>query len=204
MTRGGSSSNVREGTPVRRSARQAGYSPEPYVQPPPPPPDPPSTEQVLRMFEEKRNNDLIEILRSVQAIVGQNGNQNGHHSKLSDFQRTNPPNFSQVVDPLDADDWLRTMEKKLEIARTEGNDKVPFATHYLEGAAAIWWENTKAMWPIDEEVTWENFKDKFRKYHIPTGVMKAKQREFLALVQGNQSVDEYLQTIIWPVTLCMM
>ena len=48
------------------------------------------------------------------------------------------------------------MEKKLEIARTEGNDKVPFATHYLEGATAIWWENTKAMWPIDEEVTWEN------------------------------------------------
>ena len=174
MTRGGSSSNVREGTPVRRSARQAGYSPEPYVQPPPPPPDPPSTEQVLRMFEEKKNNDLIEILRSVQAIVGQNGNQNGHHSKLSDFQRTNPPNFSQVVDPLDADDWLRTMEKKLEIARTEGNDKVPFATNYLEGATAIWWENTKAMWPIDEEVTWEKFKDKFRKYHIPTGVMKAK------------------------------
>ena len=27
MTRGGSSSNVREGTPVRRSARQAGHSP---------------------------------------------------------------------------------------------------------------------------------------------------------------------------------
>ena len=54
MTRGGGSSNVREGTPVRRSARQAGYSPEPYVQPPPPPPDPPSTEQVLRMFEEKK------------------------------------------------------------------------------------------------------------------------------------------------------
>ena len=42
-------------------------------------------------------------------------------------------------------------------------------------------------------VTWEKFKDKFRKYHIPTGVMKAKQHEFLALVQGNQSVAEYLQ-----------
>ena len=90
------------------------------------------------MFEERRNNDLIEILRSVQAMVGQNGNQNGHHSKLSDFQRTKPPSFSQIVDPLDADDWLRTIEKKLEIARTEENDKVPFATHYPEGAAAIW------------------------------------------------------------------
>ena len=94
MPRGGSSSNVREGTPVRRSARQAGHSPESYVPPSPPPPNPPSTEQILRMFEERRNNDLIEILRSVQAVVGQNGNQNGHHSKLSDFERTKPPSFS--------------------------------------------------------------------------------------------------------------
>ena len=111
------------------------------------------------MFEEKRNNEMIEILKSVQAMVGQNVNQNGHHSKLSDFQWTNPPSFSRAVDPLDADNWLRTMEKKLEISRTEGNDKVPFVTHYLEGAATIWWENTKAMWPADEEITWEKFKD---------------------------------------------
>jgi hypothetical protein len=42
---------------------------------------------------------------------------------------------------MEADDWLRTIEKKLEIARTEDADKVPFATHYLEGPAAIWWYN---------------------------------------------------------------
>ena len=137
MTRGGSSTQACEDVPVRRLARQAGHSPEPYPQPPPPPPNPPSTEQIMRMFEERRNNDLIELLKSVQAMVGQNGNQNGHHSKLSDFQRTKPPSFSQVVDPLEADDWLRTIEKKLEIARTEEADKVPFATHYLEGVAAI-------------------------------------------------------------------
>ena len=83
-------------------------------------------------------------------MVGQNGNQNGHYSKLSDFQRTKHPSFSQVIDPLDADDWLRTIEKKLEIARTKEGDKVPFATHYLEGNAAIWWENEKAMWPANE------------------------------------------------------
>ena len=107
-------------------------------------------------------------------MVGQNGNQNGHHSKLSDFQRTKPPSFSQVIDPLEGDDWLRTIERKLEIAHSEEGDKVPFANHYLEGAAAIWWENTKAMWPADEEITWSKFMDQFRKYHIPTGIMKTK------------------------------
>ena len=48
------------------------------------------------------------------------------------------------------------------------------------------------MWPADEEIKWVKFKDRFRKYHIPTGVMKVKQREFLALLQGSQSVSEYL------------
>ena len=91
----------------------------------------------MRMFEERRNNDLIELLQSVQAMVGQNGNQNGHHSKSSDFQRTKPPSFCQVIDPLEADDWLRTIEKKLEIAHTKEADKVPFATHYLEIAVTI-------------------------------------------------------------------
>ena len=61
-------------------------------------------------------------------MVGQNGNQPASHSKLSDFQRTKPPSFSQAIDPLDADDWLRTMEKKLEVARTDEEDKVPFVT----------------------------------------------------------------------------
>ncbi|XP_073353568.1 uncharacterized protein [Aegilops tauschii subsp. strangulata] len=125
-------------------------------------------------------------------MVGQNGNQNGHDSKLSDFQRTKPPSFSQVVDPLEAYDWLRTIKKKLEISRTEEEDKVPFAMHYLEGAAAIWWDNAKAMWSADEEITWIKFKDHFRKYHIPAGIMKVKQCEFLALTQGSMCVNEYL------------
>ena len=73
----------------------------------------------------------------------------------------------------------------LEIACIEEDDKVPFATHYLEGAAAIWWENAKAMWPADEAITWAKFKDQFRKYHIPTGLMKIKHHEFLALLQGS-------------------
>ncbi|XP_073360361.1 uncharacterized protein [Aegilops tauschii subsp. strangulata] len=125
-------------------------------------------------------------------MVGQNGNSYGNHSKLSDFQRTKPPSFNEVADPMEADNWLRTIEKKLDIARTEEGDKVPFVTHYLEGAAAVWWDNTKAMWPTNEEITWDKFKDQFRKYHIPTGIMKVKQREFLALTQGNLSVAKYL------------
>lgn len=192
MTRGGCSSHAGEDVPVCHSARQAGHSPEPYPQPPHPLAHPPTVEQIMHMFEERRSNDLLEVLKSVQAMVRNNGNINGNHSKLSDFQKTNPPSFTQVVDPMEADDWLRTIENKLDIARTEEGDKVPFATHYLEGFVAIWWDNTKAMWPADEEITCDKFKEEFCTYHILAGILKVKQREFLALTQGNLSVTEYL------------
>ena len=70
MMRGGNSSQSCEDVPVRRSARPAGYSPEPYQPPLPPPPHPPSTNKIMRMFEERRNNDLMEMLKSVQVMVG--------------------------------------------------------------------------------------------------------------------------------------
>jgi hypothetical protein len=34
---------------------------------------------------------------------------------LGDFQRTKPPTFSPPVEPMDADDWLKTVEKKLQV-----------------------------------------------------------------------------------------
>jgi hypothetical protein len=45
------------------------------------------------------------------------GNKNAQQpqprDKLGEFQRTKPPTFSYLVEPMDADDWLRMTEKKL-------------------------------------------------------------------------------------------
>jgi hypothetical protein len=35
--------------------------------------------------------------------------------RLEDFQRTKPPTFSHVVEPMDVDDWLKFVEKKLQV-----------------------------------------------------------------------------------------
>jgi hypothetical protein len=35
--------------------------------------------------------------------------------KLGGFQRTKPPTFSHLVEPMDADDWLKTIKKKLQV-----------------------------------------------------------------------------------------
>jgi hypothetical protein len=49
------------------------------------------------------------------------------------FMMTQPPVFKHVVEPMDVDDWLQTIESKLEIAHCEGRDKVLYASHQLQG-----------------------------------------------------------------------
>jgi hypothetical protein len=131
------------------------------------------------------------------AQIATHHNQGGHgndepQNKLRDFQNSNPPVFSKSTEPLEADDWLRTIENKLEYAGVGANDKVLYATHFLAGAAGAWWENVRAMQPEGQVITWEAFKTKFRKAHIPSGLIKIMRDKFLNLKQGGMSVPEYL------------
>ena len=111
---------------------------------------------------------------------------------LSEFLRTQPPTFSRWEDPLDADDWLRLVERKLDVAQCQDHEKALFASHQLQGAALSWWENFLAMQPEGQAVTREAFRTAFRRAHIPAGLMKIKKKEFLALKQGRKSVIEFL------------
>src|SRR3954452_6599413 len=88
----------------------------------------------------ERQANLNTLQQIAQRANNNNNNQgNGHHehpgSKLKNFQNTNPPMFSKTEEPLDADDWLQTMENNLEVAGVEAPEKVLFATHYLAGPA---------------------------------------------------------------------
>jgi hypothetical protein len=39
-----------------------------------------------------------------------------HQSRLAQFLRTHPTTFSQAIDPMEAEDWLKGVEKKFVIA----------------------------------------------------------------------------------------
>jgi hypothetical protein len=48
--------------------------------------------------------------------------------RLGDFQRTKPPTFSHSVKPMDADNWLKTTEKKLQVVQCKNREKVLLAS----------------------------------------------------------------------------
>ncbi|KAK1670940.1 hypothetical protein QYE76_059099 [Lolium multiflorum] len=69
-------------------------------------------------------------------------------------------------------------------------EKVLFATHYPSGPARAWWTSARAM-NAGQMMTWEDFKLKFSKYHVPQGLIKKMRDEFRELKQGRMSVVEY-------------
>jgi len=104
---------------------------------------------------------------------------------------TRPPVFTKADEPLEAGDWLRTMEHKFSLIRYSETQKPLFAAQQLRGAAGAWWKNFLAIQNPGHQVTWAEFKDAFRTHYIPEGLMAMKAEEFLALQQGDKSVMEY-------------
>ncbi|KAE8787705.1 Retrotransposon protein, putative, Ty3-gypsy sub-class [Hordeum vulgare] len=85
------------------------------------------------------------------------------------------------------------MDDFLVLARfNEDCKKVLYASHCLGGTSRAWWNGFKVM-QGDHVITWGDFKEGFRKAHIPSRIMAIKKREFRALKQGSGSVKEYMQ-----------
>jgi hypothetical protein len=99
--------------------------------------------------------------------------------------------FAHFADPMDAEDWLRTVEQELHTAQCDDREKVLYGPHLLRGAAQSWWESYLANHANPDTITWEEFRDNFCQYHVLAGLMTVKKEEFLALKQGPMSISEY-------------
>jgi hypothetical protein len=65
--------------------------------------------------------------------------------KRGEFLKGHPPVFTHASDPLEVDDWLRAVEKQLNIAQCNDLEKVLYASGQLQGAAQTWWESYQAL-----------------------------------------------------------
>jgi hypothetical protein len=118
-----------------------------------------------------------------------------HQSRLGEFLQTLPTTFSQAKDPIDTEDWLKGVEKKLMITQCTDRKKVLFAAHQLYGTAANWWETYCNTHASIDTITWNEFKAHFCTHYVPRGTLKLK-KEFADLKQGSMLVNEYLNSFI--------
>jgi hypothetical protein len=97
--------------------------------------------------------------------------------RIEDFHCTKPPTFSQAVEPMDADDWLKSVE---DVAVVPCNNcvKVLVASHQLSGPAADWWDAYVEAHEEPESINWPKFRAAFYAHHVPQGVIMLKKKEF--------------------------
>jgi hypothetical protein len=73
---------------------------------------------------------------------------------------------------------------------------VLYASSRLTGPATDLWDAYCAAHAAAHTITWAEFSNNFRNYHIPAGLMKIKKEEFLYIKQGGMSVSEYKDKFI--------
>ena len=160
---------------------------------PPPPPPPPTVEQLLMT-----QNQMMAQMAQMMAIMNQNmqnppvqPNPAPARDKRGEFLKGRPPTFSHASDPLEAEDWLKAVERQLDIAQCDDRERVLYASGQLQGAALAWWDAYQYAHPNRNQITWQQFRDNFRSHHVPSGLMTLKKKEFLALKQEGLSVTAY-------------
>ena len=138
---------------------------------------------------------MVQMLANLQQNQNQNQNpppQQNHHvyghphpapprDKRGEFLKGRPPFFSETTEPLQANDWIKNVERQLEIAQCNDHEKVLYGAGQLQGAALDWWEAYRFAQEGQPPVTWEQFKEAFREHYVPEGLIKMKKKEFLAL-----------------------
>ena len=116
------------------------------------PPPPPVTMEQLMMMQ-------IQLLQQMAQNMGhRNGNAPPHvRDKRGEFLKGHPPVFKHSADPLQADDWLRAIERQLEIAQCDDKEKVLYASRQLQGATLDWWYSFLFDHTEANPITWPEF-----------------------------------------------
>jgi hypothetical protein len=115
------------------------------------------------------------------------------NTSYSEFLVTHPPLFSKGRDPLEADNWLGTIESKFSLLNCTEYQKTLYVAQQLRGLAGAWWASYTATLPAEHHVSWGEFHTAFHGHHLSAGTMCRNLSEFLNLRQGNRSVYEYIQ-----------
>jgi hypothetical protein len=145
---------------------------------------------------EQSQKNMEDFLRTIANNVQRGNNQGGgngvnQHNNFKDFMDTRPPIFKEATKPLDAEEWINTIEDKFRVLRLTEVLKTEYVAHQLQGPAGMWWKHHRTTSPPNAQISWREFTEAFRGVYIPSGLVEMKLGEFLALNQGIKTVTQY-------------
>jgi len=136
------------------------------------------------------------MLQKIVDAVAPEPSSKPFSQKVKEFFKLKPPTFDHADNPIDADDWLRGIKRRLELVKCTDKEGLNIATLQLRGIANSWWDCFCAIHPDPANIGWAEFAQAFREYHLMEGTMAAKAEEFRNLQMGTMTVREYTTKFI--------
>ena len=119
----------------------------------PPPMNQPMTIEQLLTMQTQLMQGMAHIMNNMQQNQNQNQHQNQNQNqggnntfapprdKRGEFMKGCQPFFSHSADPMQAEDWLKAVEKQLVISQCNDREQVLYGSGQLQGAAQDWWDS---------------------------------------------------------------
>jgi hypothetical protein len=107
---------------------------------------------------------LVEAMRQLvnrDARHGRQGHELNYYNNFKDFLDTRPPLFKEAEEPLQANEWLNTIEQNFCLLHLTDELKTEYASHQLHGPAGIWWSHYCSTLPPNAKIPWDQFKVAF-------------------------------------------
>jgi hypothetical protein len=122
---------------------------------------------------------MEDFLRTIANNVQRGNNQGGgngvnQYNNFKDFMDTRPPIFEEAIEPLDAKEWINTMEDKFRVLRPTEVLKTEYAAHQLQGPAGMWWKHHRTTFPPNAQISWREFTEAFHRVYIPPELVEMK------------------------------
>jgi hypothetical protein len=91
--------------------------------------------QYMQLVEERRQRYQevqIKFMHDIMSQKREQGRDNGGRGvSLSDFQNTRPLPFAFAAEPIDVEDWLRDIERKLDTVGCNDEEKLRYTSYML-------------------------------------------------------------------------
>ncbi|KAL5557083.1 hypothetical protein UlMin_039319 [Ulmus minor] len=112
-----------------------------------------------------------------------------------------PKEFEGSSNPLDAEEWLSSIQLIMEFMELNDKERVFCASFMFKREARYWWDSVKARRDVNA-MTWAEFVEEFnRKFFNPTA-MSVQQMEFLTLKQDGMTVAATVKKFEQLARLC--
>ena len=98
--------------------------------------------------------------------------------------------FQGGFQPAVAEGGIRKLQREFNALQLTDEEKLSHLSFFLSDRAATWFDR---VWlRIGAALTWTVLVDEFRREYVSEGYRGERQQTFMTLVQGNMTVEEYV------------